>query len=623
MMHRGRIVLLLIAVLLACGILLACSGGAEPVEEEKHVQVEAQEVVEEEEEEDVVEEQEVVEEEEEAPAPAEEVIPDEEEEVVAEEEEAVIEHVAELPAYEYPEELSFAAAEIVNTKYDFSFMYPRGWLATTTNEIYAAKAPSQVTGLWISAWDVAEGDTLPAILTAKLVEAPVEILRAGETTLEDGTTAYAAEYNATIGGWPMHCYSLGVIVGDNWITVNIWDMDTYAQFDGTLFAEIAHTLQVPADRPSPAGSTEEPGPNEYIVIAQLNLWYYGPGCYGGFEAFDCSGKRTTSLTPALGYTYDSADPAVIYQQIEWAVECGVDAFSIEWTTPRGIPGSIEENLDDAFLMAPNLHKIRWCIFYDFVLRLQQTPGLDVDISQGIDFNDPDVYDIFVSDFGHFAEKYFGHPQYLSVDGRPIIYVWVTWNFKGDFATAVQEARDSVAAHGYDVFIVGDEIRADTFDSGHAAVWDANTTFTPLIPGMGPWPAHVGEVAIAVDGIFESWRDNIQGLKVVGRDDYVNFQPAWAPQFDNRLFDLSNPWYVPARSKDDVIAMAEVARKYAEPVGSKGERFVWLNTWNCWAETTTFEPTAASGPKYPAGNYQFDMLEVVAEVFGTETFYHGD
>jgi len=367
---------------------------------------------------------------------------------------------------------------------------------------------------------------------------------------------------------------------------------------------------------------KEAAPNEYIIIAQLNLWYHGPGCYGGWEAYDCSGKRTTSLTPALGYTYDSADPAVIQQQIEWAVEYGVDAFSLTWTTPRGIPGSLEENIDDAFLKAPNLHNIRWCIFYDFVLRLQQTPGLDVDISQGIDFNDPDVYATLVSDFGHFAEKYFGHPQYLSVDGRPIIYIWATWNFKGGFAAAVQEARDSTAAHGYDVFIVGEEIRADTCDSTHVAVFDASSAFIPfLVPGMASWPSHVGEAAITVDGVFDRWRDSIQGLKVVGRDDFVNFQPALAPQFDNRLADPSNPIYVPARSKADVVAMAEVARKYAQPVGSNGDRLIWLNTWNCWQETTTIEPTAASGPKYPAANYQFDMLEVVAEVFGTETFFN--
>jgi hypothetical protein len=73
------------------------------------------------------------------------------------------------------------------------------------------------------------------------------------------------------------------------------------------------------------------------------------------------------------------------------------------------------------------------------------------------------------------------------------------------------------------------------------------------------------------------------------------------------------------NKDQVVAMAEVARKHAEPVGSQGQQLIWLNTWNNWAETTTIEPTANLGSKYPAGNYQFDMLEVVREVFGSETF----
>ena len=39
--------------------------------------------------------------------------------------------------------------------------------------------------------------------------------------------------------------------------------------------------------------------NPYIVVAQLNLWYFGTGCHGGFEAYNCSGKRTTPLIPAL------------------------------------------------------------------------------------------------------------------------------------------------------------------------------------------------------------------------------------------------------------------------------------------------------------------------------------
>lgn len=62
----------------------------------------------------------------------------------------------------------------------------------------------------------------------------------------------------------------------------------------------------------------ETSTNEYIVIGQLNFWYYGPGKWGGFE--DDHGNMITPLTPLLGETYWAGDPSVVYQQIEWAVE---------------------------------------------------------------------------------------------------------------------------------------------------------------------------------------------------------------------------------------------------------------------------------------------------------------
>ncbi len=362
-------------------------------------------------------------------------------------------------------------------------------------------------------------------------------------------------------------------------------------------------------------------PNEYIVIGQLNFWYYGPGFWGGFE--NENHERNTPLTPLLGEAYYASDPSVVYQQIEWAIEYGVDAFSIEWTTPRGVGrgNDLEATLDDFFLKSPNINKIRWVIDYDFPLRLDQTPGLDVNVVPNINFDQPDVYNTFVSDFVHFGTKYFGNPQYLTIDGRPVIYIWATNSFVGDFAGAMQEARNKVSELGYDVFIVGDEVCIGCFNRQHAALFDGSSTFTMLMPGLDPsGMANEGKAAVKVDGAFKWWTDRIAGLKVAGREDLVNFQPAWAPQFDNRKYDLNHPTYVPAQSKDQVIEMATVARKYAEPVGSSGLKLIWINTWNDWAETTTIEPTANLGPKYPAGNYQFDMLEVVREVFGSETYY---
>lgn len=368
--------------------------------------------------------------------------------------------------------------------------------------------------------------------------------------------------------------------------------------------------------------TPSPGLNEYITVAQLNLWFHGTGCYGGFEAFNCSGQRNNTLTPALGESYDSASASVIRQQIEWAAAYGVDAFSIEWTTPRDIPGSIEEILDNNFLQAPNLDKVRWCLFYDLVLRIQQTPGLNVDLSSGMNFNDPDVYNTFVADFDHFAKKYFDQPQYLTIDGRPVVYIWGMWNATGRYAEAIQEARQKVAARGFDVYIVGDILRADHFYPALASAFDANTNFLFFMAGS-PAASDVGEAAVNLDAILTHWEQNIAGLKVTGRDDPVILQPGFAPQFDNRLFIEVNGGgssvYIPARSREQVAAMAEVVRSHAHPAGREGLQLIWLNTWNNWPETTTFEPTTADGPQYPAGNYQFDMVEVIKEVFGAQVF----
>jgi hypothetical protein len=360
-------------------------------------------------------------------------------------------------------------------------------------------------------------------------------------------------------------------------------------------------------------------PNEYIVIAQLNFWYYGDGQWGGFENPD--GSRMTPVIPLLGETYYAADPEVVYQQIEWAVHYGVDAFSIEWTTPRGVGccGSMEDTLDDVFLISPNIHKVRWAIFYDFILRLGQTPELGDPFPN---FDLPEVYDTFVDDFVHFAEKYFGHPQYLTIDGRPVIYIWATNGFAGNFSGAMREARQRVAELGYDVFIVGDEVCYGCFRRAHAALFDGSSTFTFLMPGIDIFALDdVGEAAVITDQVFTWWRGKINGLRVTGRDDLVNFQPAWAPQYDESYInDRPNPIYVPATSIDQVIEMATVARKHAEPTGSQDMRLIWVNTWNCWGETTTVEPTVELGPKYPAGNYHFDMLEVIRDIFGVETYY---
>ena len=58
-----------------------------------------------------------------------------------------------------------------------------------------------------------------------------------------------------------------------------------------LVALVVGGIALAAKGPPPKGPPLPP--NTSIVIGQLNLWYYGTGQYGGFEAFDGSGKPTS------------------------------------------------------------------------------------------------------------------------------------------------------------------------------------------------------------------------------------------------------------------------------------------------------------------------------------------
>lgn len=178
--------------------------------------------------------------------------------------------VEETPADGLSEGLSFIAKEFRNEQYGFSLKHPLDWTDTTRTGLYEAMAPSQVTGLFVSAWDASWGASLTEVLAVTLTEAPVEIIASDDIVLADGTAAEVAEYKATIAGWPMHCYSIGVISDNKWIAVNIWNIDRFTGFDGDLFKEIAQTLRFKSGEDYELPSTEEaeaggkPPPNKLI-----------------------------------------------------------------------------------------------------------------------------------------------------------------------------------------------------------------------------------------------------------------------------------------------------------------------------------------------------------------------
>jgi hypothetical protein len=134
--------------------------------------------------------------------------------------------------------------EVVNHSARFSLHHPANWQDTTNTQPYEAVAPSQTSGVFVSLWVTPAESEFPAAIQRTLTEGPVEILASGAVTLDDGTEAETAEFTATIVGYPMHIYSVGVRQGIMWLVVNVWNIDQYGEFDGDLFERIAHSLRI-------------------------------------------------------------------------------------------------------------------------------------------------------------------------------------------------------------------------------------------------------------------------------------------------------------------------------------------------------------------------------------------
>ena len=179
----------------------------------------------------------------------------------------------------------------------------------------------------------------------------------------------------------------------------------------------------------------------YLVGAHYYVWYPDNFANGYLR-----GALRPAQAPALG-EYDSRSASIAEQHIALAASHAIDFFSLDWWPNRPAQNAA---IESGFLRAANIDEIRFCIFYE-----------SKDLGRSADENDivfdAATKDRFVSDLMTIARRYFGHPSYLRIDGRPTLVLYVTRQMRGLFPQAMREMRRAMAAEGYDPFVIGDEI----------------------------------------------------------------------------------------------------------------------------------------------------------------------
>lgn len=324
--------------------------------------------------------------------------------------------------------------------------------------------------------------------------------------------------------------------------------------------------------------------------------------------------QTIPLHPQLG-TYDQAKPAVAEWQIKWAAEHGISFFAFDWYWRLG-----EEKLNsalDAFLRARNASALRFCLHACNESYFKAAPqgrcgnyfdwGLEWELDSPQDFLHDLSADDFTRQFSHIAERYFSHPSYLFLEGKPVFVqyranlIMRAFGIPGTRAIVAQ-VRRLLKDRGFDLYLVAGgscihpDYVAQVKDAGFDAITGYNYIWTKAtIQAHNGGQIMRGTYDDAVIGSEETW----QRFRRICDAHGLDFIPPLCPGFDN------SPWngsvVITGNTPDKFKQMCERVKPYAQP----GHRMLLIEAWNEWGEGSALEPTQEWG---------FEHLDVIRETF---------
>jgi glycoprotein endo-alpha-1,2-mannosidase len=329
----------------------------------------------------------------------------------------------------------------------------------------------------------------------------------------------------------------------------------------------------------------------YLVGAHYYVWYPD-----NFASGYLRGALRPPQRPALG-EYDSRHPAVAERHIALAVSHGIDFFTVDWW-----PNRPEQNaaIESGFLRAANVGDIRFCIFYE---------STDLDVSAtapGIAF-DTATKARFVTDSMTIARRYFGHPSYLRIDGRPVLLLYVTREMYGLLPQAMREMRQAMAAEGYDPFVIGDEIfwavveaREDPAAAARITgepqlarirLFDAITAYNLYMEGRPKHSGYGSKSNFLPDSVklYRRYRD-ASAVPII---------PDVIPGFNDRAVRPAPEHFVIPRRWTPHAAegsfFAQAIERIGKPFVDERPHAILITSWNEWNEDTAIEPLVPSQP----------------------------
>jgi len=330
---------------------------------------------------------------------------------------------------------------------------------------------------------------------------------------------------------------------------------------------------------------EPRGAKKYLIGAYYYLWYPGNWREGYIN-----GRLLPQQLPALGQ-YDSSGLKTIKQHIAWSSQYGINFWAISWWPDQP---EFDRVLREKILKAKNIDDIRFCIFYE-------TSGLGLKDDQ-IDFT-PDKAKKMLSDFKSLAQNYFSHPSYLKIKGRPVVIIYLTRTFIGDYPEAIGNLKKGLQDMGFNPFLIGDEIfwyvmRSKALPPSPHPQMDRIKLLDGITAyNMYNW-AMSKQMGYGIQSTFLSEIHDLYQEYQTAIGQKVKLFPSIIPGYNDRGVRLSeNHPVIPRQFRpggEEGSFFIQALKQTVLPFMDRDIPMALITSFNEWNEATQIEPTRKSG-----------------------------
>lgn len=276
--------------------------------------------------------------------------------------------------------------------------------------------------------------------------------------------------------------------------------------------------------------------------------------------------------PAAGF-YSSRDQATIDAQIDQSHRGNIDFWSMSWWGPNSAE---DQTIRNSIFSNPRAGELRYAVNYESTGRLGNP-------------NNPTFANL-TSDFQFLAQNYFTNPNYLRVNNRPVVFLYVTRAYFNTPAarTALSNLRQTMQTQFHvNPYLVGDDVFPGDNNNQRAGLWDAITDFDVY----GSALQSNGSTRTAVNVLASQYAAARETAHSLG----IGFIPTASPGFNDTAVRQGHhpaPRYltdVPNSGEGSLFS--RILTTAALPnLDAAADNILMINSFNEWHEDTQIEAT---------------------------------